>query len=240
MINDFFEKVYVVSLSRATDRRSYITDLLSSEDINFEFFEAFDGQESFLTEDSLESFVSENFWKDPGGWSPSRGQIGCWMSHVNIWKKMVEDDIGSCLILEDDVTFGVENPNETFRAYLESLPKDWNIFMLGFCNYNGFQNLNENIVKPRIPACTHAYSLKKKSAEILLDHYHPMRGALDMFTGHIFFANEDESSSNLYKELHEGESWSRQRNFQSLKDLHSYACHPAIFNQGGSNYSSTQ
>lgn len=238
MFNNFFEKIYVINLEEATDRKKYVSNLLSSENISFEFFEAFNGRKKFPTDQLRLDFIKENFFLGPR-WKPSVGQIGCWMSHVNIWKHIVKNNIETCLILEDDITFGVHNPNETLNHYLKDLPIDWNIFMLGFCNYNGYlKSLTKNIVQPRIPACTHAYAITKESAKILLQLYHPMKGALDYFTGHIFFSNEDAGVKNLCKKLWVEDEPSSNIDLSLLEYLHGYACTPCIFNQGGSSYSS--
>ena len=243
MFNDFFEKIYVINLEEATDRKKYVSNLLSSENISFEFFEAFNGRKKFPTDQLRLDFIKENFVPAiamPNSiWKPSVGQIGCWMSHVNIWKHIVENNIETCLILEDDITFGVHNPNETLNNYLKDLPVDWNIFMLGFCNYNGYlKSLTKNIIQPRLPACTHAYAITKESAKILLQLYHPMKGALDYFTGHIFFSNEDAGVKNLCKKLWVEDEPSSNIDLSLLEYLHGYACAPCIFNQGGSSYSS--
>ena len=238
MFNNFFEKTYVINLAEATDRKKHVSNLLSSENISFEFFEAFNGRKNLPTDESRLDFAKKNFWNCPSGWTPSVGQIGCWMSHVNIWQHIVENNIETCLILEDDITFGVDDPNETLNSNFKDLPKNWNIFMLGFCNYNGYKVFSGDIVKPTMPACTHAYVLKKQAAEILLEHYFPMRGALDFFTGHIFFSNENEETKKRYETLFSGNSWGKQKNLKSLDSLFSYGCAPCIFNQGGSSYSS--
>lgn len=33
------------------------------------------------------------------------GEVGCFLSHYNIWKKMIEQNITDALILEDDIRF---------------------------------------------------------------------------------------------------------------------------------------
>jgi len=45
-------------------------------------------------------------YRDPySGRMMTFGEIGCFMSHYNVWKKMVKEHVNTALILEDDVRF---------------------------------------------------------------------------------------------------------------------------------------
>ena len=241
-----FDKIYVINLKKNSDRRDYISKLMLENNISFEFFEAVDGTELLNSEELYLKFWEENFL-DCNNWKPNHGQMGCWLSHVAIWKKIVKDNIESCLILEDDIVLNFPDANESFlknfNDYYNELPNDWNIFMPGYCGGH-LRPINDKIVQLHHPACTHAYALKKSAAEILVKHHWPMRGALDSFTGHIFFAG---NSTDEIKKLYE-QNWHKDRcNHNSLynseadmsliPNLKGYASSVCLFNQGASNYS---
>jgi hypothetical protein len=44
--------------------------------------------------------------------TPSIGSIGCYVSHVNLWKKCVDDNLPYMVIAEDDVVLNKLNPDE--------------------------------------------------------------------------------------------------------------------------------
>jgi glycosyl transferase family 25 len=243
-----FDKIFVINLKRNPDRKEFMSQLMAKHNLSFEFIEAIDGAEMFSTEDKRLKFVENNFL-DCNGWKPSRGQLGCWLSHIKIWKKIVAEDINSCLIIEDDVDFRSPNENksfvENFDDYYNSLPSDWNIFMMGYMG-SSIKTINEKITQLHHPSGTHGYALKNEAAKILLKHYWPMRGALDSFTGHIFFAGNSTAEAKKSFE----DNWNKDRcNNTSLYNseadmslvtkLKGYASSVSLINQGSSNYSTT-
>lgn len=42
-------------------------------------------------------------WWGTNGWVPKEGELGCLMSHVRTWRKMIHENISSALIMESDV-----------------------------------------------------------------------------------------------------------------------------------------
>jgi GR25 family glycosyltransferase involved in LPS biosynthesis len=62
----------------------------------------------------------------------SAGERGCAMSHLYLWKQMVEYNIETAIILEDDITFSMNNIGETIIEYLNIIPEDWDILYLDY------------------------------------------------------------------------------------------------------------
>lgn len=243
-----FDKIFVINLKRNPDRKEYISQLMSKHNLSFEFIEAIDGAEMFSTEDKYSKFIENNFL-DCNNWRPNRGQLGCWLSHVKIWKKIVAEDVDSCLVLEDDIIFHSPNENKSFfdnfDDYYNSLPSDWNIFMLGYGG-GAIKTINDKITQLHHPSGTYAYALKNQAAQILSKHYWPMRGALDSFTGHIFFAGNSTPEAKKSFE----DNWDKDRcNHTSLynsqadmsliTNLKGYASSVPLVKHGASNYSTT-
>jgi glycosyl transferase family 25 len=92
---------------------------------------------------------------------PSKGGIGCYLSHYEIWKEIIKNNLEYAIIMEDDIVIS-ENP----KKYLENLPKDFDIAYLGYCDmynvetkeYNKYWNISSGI-----SLCTHAYVISKKA-----------------------------------------------------------------------------
>ena len=65
-----------------------------------------------------------------------RGVIGCFLSHLKIWKKIHTQNLGPVLIMEDDATwkrsfaFGLKRINVAMR-YLNQTHPSWDILLLG-------------------------------------------------------------------------------------------------------------
>ena len=109
-----FEKIYVISLQRRSDRREALikkieevslTSCLGGE-IEIQIFDGIDGH-NLNHHDLKELHVTPNRqFRDPSsGRGLTWGEVGCATSHYGIWATMVEQEISSALVLEDDVIF---------------------------------------------------------------------------------------------------------------------------------------
>ena len=88
---------YVVNLARSLDRRAHITRELKKTRLDYEIVTAVDGRELDLTDAALTApaFVARGVFPE--------GSAGCALSHLNIYRQIVESGQDVALILEDDV-----------------------------------------------------------------------------------------------------------------------------------------
>ena len=91
--------VFVVSLPDCTERRETISNALSNLGIMFEFVEAVDGRSGLdpQYEDQIDRVAAER-----AGRVLSDAEFACALSHLNIYRRIVSDNIAYALILEDD------------------------------------------------------------------------------------------------------------------------------------------
>lgn len=62
----------------------------------------------------------------------TRGGVGCWLSHRNLWKKILQTDKPCAIIFEDDCIMA-KNLHTILND--SEIPKDWDICLLGYiCN----------------------------------------------------------------------------------------------------------
>ena len=92
-------KIYVINLKKRPDRLKYISDQLDKMGLEFERFEAIDGAD-LVRPHPL--FDEKRFLLDQKKHIVS-GEIGCALSHREIWKKIIEEGLPRALILEDDI-----------------------------------------------------------------------------------------------------------------------------------------
>ncbi|AOF84561.1 glycosyltransferase 25 family protein [Hydrogenophaga sp. RAC07] len=85
--------IFVISLERAPERRHAITSHLDSLGLEYEVVNAVDGKK--LSEEEIAEVVCE-------GLSYDCGVVGCYLSHIMVYKIIVEKNIATALILEDD------------------------------------------------------------------------------------------------------------------------------------------
>ncbi|MBO3761222.1 glycosyltransferase family 25 protein [Ciceribacter sp. L1K22] len=86
--------IYLINMDRDTDRLEHMTRQLDG--LAFERLPAFDGRR--LTDEELAVIRAER----PGA-SWSRGQVGCFFSHVEAWAKIAAGDDPYGVVLEDDL-----------------------------------------------------------------------------------------------------------------------------------------
>jgi glycosyl transferase family 25 len=128
------------------------------------------------------------------------GELGCFISHIKIWKKMIDNDIEKAIIFEDDCIFS-ENYSEILGKILHSsLPEDFNIIWIGGIppkNYVDDKNIkisdcigvkNNNTST----CCTYSYILSLKGAKLLYNYaFLDFKGCLgvDFFMDEFFKNN---------------------------------------------------
>jgi len=94
-------KVFVINLESSIDRRHRMESLLKHTSLDWEIFPAFDGRKmTDLERDSL--YDGSKALKNVGR-QMSNGEIGCAISHRNIYHKMLKAGITEAVVLEDDV-----------------------------------------------------------------------------------------------------------------------------------------
>ena len=133
----------------------------------------------------------------------TRKEVGCWLSHRKCWQYIVDNNIESALILEDDCIL-VQDFQKKLKQYSKDIPENWDMILLGmllectkqtcgplskFANQarkilSGQQGENkyitENIYKPPSFQGAHGYVVSKKCAEKLLSLLHLADGGVDI------------------------------------------------------------
>ena len=151
------EKTFVVNLDDKIHRWEHFNEL----DTNIERVSAVDSRENW--------FVYEDYGLDlvPYGrnndhyFTQSKGAVGCYLSHYLIWKKMIDENLDWCLVLEDDADIeSVKN----FMVSKLSIENDTNVVQLNNRTQHGdlVQWFNG----------TTAYALDAKAARVLVNATH--------------------------------------------------------------------
>ncbi|MFN4267075.1 MAG: glycosyltransferase family 25 protein [Aquabacterium sp.] len=111
-------KVFVISLSRSQCRRMAIAQHLGSLGIDFEFFDAVDGR----------ALGREPALSRGARWPLTAGEIGCYLSHVGVWLRVIDEEIPKALVLEDDAVLTPDAWPVIERC--ANLGGDWDVIRL--------------------------------------------------------------------------------------------------------------
>ncbi|KAK9783502.1 hypothetical protein AB5N19_04339 [Seiridium cardinale] len=146
-----FGKVFVVGLPERTDKRDAITLTSSLTGFHVEWV---DGVRGETIPDKAVPFGADRkkLWEN---------NLGSWRGHMNAVRRIVEEDLDSALIMEDDMDWDVrlqpqlERVAQGARALLSSASNpispygdDWDILWLGHCGEVFPELLDENKNKP--------------------------------------------------------------------------------------------
>lgn len=107
-------KVLVLTLRQSTDRQARIKNALDDASIEFEFFWGVDGRRD---KDPSLSLYDESKRMRTKGQPMTPGQLGCFASHYNIWKRCIDEN-KKLVVLEDDVVFDAE----AIGSFLKTIP----------------------------------------------------------------------------------------------------------------------
>ena len=115
----------MINLDRRKDRLKSVKKQLDNHGIKFERFSAYDGNHINKYKDSINKYLDINN-------NLNNGQIGCILSHIKIWKNVINDTEISgdklILILEDDVLID-NNFKNKFNNFINKI-KDLNYNMI--------------------------------------------------------------------------------------------------------------
>jgi glycosyl transferase family 25 len=92
-------KAYVINLDRSEDRLAHMREEFGRAGVAFERIAAVDG--AALDEAALDAFSRARADASPGGWLP--GEVGCFLSHFEAWRRITECDDAWAAVFEDDI-----------------------------------------------------------------------------------------------------------------------------------------
>jgi len=218
--------IFIINLKQDSKKKKQMQIQLDNLDLKAEFFEAVNGNS--LTQEEIDRVYQKNVAIREFKRELSRGEIGCALSHLSIYKKMIEQNIEKAVILEDDAVLCKDFPE--ILQHLEQLPEDAECLLFGYDAeiakeiflYTSFWGSKKYYGKYRLKKFvkvafgTYGYMITRQGAEKLLkkikiidkpiDHY---TGGLDSLTIYglltrcISVAKEDLENSSIVNERNE-------------------------------------
>jgi glycosyl transferase, family 25 len=111
-------KCFIIHLKRAKKRKPYVDDLISMIDMKTEIIDAVDGK--LLTKHNILKYYSKTpLYRPIYPFKVNNGEIGCFLSFRKAWQNIVDQNLSSGLIFEDDVSLDLDIFNESLASALE-------------------------------------------------------------------------------------------------------------------------
>ncbi|XP_032171180.1 procollagen galactosyltransferase 1 [Mustela erminea] len=129
-----FDEVFMINLKRRQDRRERMLRALQAQEIECRLVEAVDGKAMNTSQVEALGIQMLPGYRDPYHGRPlTKGELGCFLSHYNIWKEVVDHGLRKSLVFEDDLRFEI-----FFKRRLLNLMRDveregldWDLIYVG-------------------------------------------------------------------------------------------------------------
>lgn len=179
-------KVYAINLERAVERRKHIIRQLEKYNLDYELIEGVDGKK--LTDEELSRLCDlEAVQSRP--YKLTVGALGCALSHLKAYQKMLADNVYVALILEDDVILpreinklltlvknNIQNNEAILLHYFNVSPE------IQLLSRHEPTSLNDNyslLYPVNFPMSGSAYVIKRETARALSEIKLPIRVEAD-------------------------------------------------------------
>jgi GR25 family glycosyltransferase involved in LPS biosynthesis len=140
LLNEYYDKIYVITINSNLESRinKLKNNLLG---LNYEIYMGVEGK--YLTQDEISKIykddearkIFEKYCKYSFNLDINRsftlGEIGCTLSHMNIYKEMLDKGYERVLILEDDAKLMTEH-DSIIGDILHEIPEDCDLFYWGY------------------------------------------------------------------------------------------------------------
>lgn len=149
------DKIFVVNLARSTERLEKSSKQLEKINLQFERYQAVDGYELIIQGPNNNEFKGNEIKKNKEIFEENKlykvncpsfpiyyngykrqtfnfftaGELGCYCSHLEIFKYISDNNINNALILEDDFIID-QNFKTKLANVINNLPKKWDIIFL--------------------------------------------------------------------------------------------------------------
>ncbi|CAK1588530.1 unnamed protein product [Parnassius mnemosyne] len=165
-------EIFMINLERRTERRKLME--LSMKELGMEatLFKAVDGRDLDLCNLKEFSITLMPGYEDPYHKRPMKaGEVGCFLSHYYIWKKIVENHYKTTLVLEDDIHF-VPYFRHKFILLLDEIEElDWDLVYIGrkILLDGEEEYATPHTTRPLYSYWTLGYLISERGAQKLLD-----------------------------------------------------------------------
>lgn len=181
-------KTYVINMAKDIAKRKVIEcQLQKHPELDYEICKAVEGRK--LTHEEQHQFISPMF-KQRYGKSASLPAAGCALSHINVYKSILESDIDYALILEDDAILSDDLKLDCVKPLLFTDNPVAILLTSDFWYINSpVLNIDKRhtVFKAYDGYMTSGYLINKAAARLLLDKIYPVQYTADAWANFISF-----------------------------------------------------
>ena len=171
------DKIFIINLDKDIERLNNSYKQLNKYNItNYERYPAIYAAES-------NKYELNTYTTTIGKIIASKTMIGCGISHINIWKKIVKKKINTSLIVEDDFIL-VDDFLNKFNRIINKAPEKYDILFLTSGQLHNkdlkFRDINEYFYKQIFISQTVGYIITLEGAEKILKYINKVSYHIDL------------------------------------------------------------
>ncbi|QHM71260.1 glycosyltransferase family 25 protein [Mixta intestinalis] len=173
-------KTFIINLEEEVERKEKITNQCKQHDIDYHLIKAVNGKK--LPQEVISAVTA-----DYPACGLTLGEIGCALSHLTIYAKIINENLNCALILEDDATFKTD-----LHAYLSKIeasisnskPEIYILTAADTYNKSITRRFSKQLTFYRLVygSCAHGYVINKTAALALRKYNLPVRFEADRWT----------------------------------------------------------
>lgn len=194
--------IFIINLKQDSHKRKHMEKLCKQHNLNYQFIDAVYGKD--LDEETLAKVYNKKESIDLIGRELSKGELGCALSHISIYRHMVDKNIKQAIIFEDDIH--IEDDFSSIIQNINTLPDNWELVLLGYfkgsvekeklvksyLRYRKKITDKLELVRLRQKASgSHGYLINLKGSKKLIEALKTIHLPIDHYTG-------DDKYTNLY------------------------------------------
>ena len=194
------DKVYIINLKHRNDRMKRMDNILKKIGGKFSEYERIEAVDGKLIgeeeKNKLLSLKSKRLYNNPSSFKDIRtlGAIGCYKSHIGVWKLALSRGEKEIIILEDDIKLKIDI--DKLEEYIKTRPNDYDICYLDYYGLYGYDNNKEyssnwNKNNGDEISFFSAYMISDRGMKKLLKNIYPIEQQIDCYTDAYAIENKD-------------------------------------------------
>ena len=163
---------FVINLEEDIKRWRNVSSQINALGLSYSRFDAYRGEN--IPERWRHQFFPITNSYDPSHSALTKGEIGCYASHLSCMDMLLKGGHPAAMIFEDDII--INSQISDILANLDKLPKNWDIIHLSghpksaFISLGNISSEFELIQFSRIPSGTHGYIVSRRGAQKFIFH----------------------------------------------------------------------
>ncbi len=166
-------KTYVINLDRNPERLEHMQAVLGDLGLEYERIAGVDGK-ALSESEMAKAFNAKRSYIAKRGYQLCAGEIGCALSHLSVYRKMVEGNIPLALVFEDDVKIESSFKNALAKTMGAVDVSRRQVVLFSCYRMKDAEVGFEGLKRVKSMACTDGYLITLPAAKAVLEYNYPV------------------------------------------------------------------